>query len=234
MISLGINPPHLKNLLKINQTLETVLERCRSEVGRSQSAQAAKASSASAAATMGAGLTGGVAAEGLMAAAAEPTAPAVAGTENSDKAQRYLRRQSSGDSTGAAVQNTSHGARMMQAARERRSIGATPGVGRAPPATKPGTSTPPRPKRKRDDAAAAELPPWPFPTEWGEAESDGDAAWWGRLRLVDVALADPVALFIASHLRKCNGWLCSVRRVQSRQLWRKYTVRARPGAVKPP
>ena len=83
-------------------------------------------------------------------------------------------------------------------------------------------------KRKRDDAAA-EPPRGPFPAEWGEAEADGDAAWWGRLRLVDVALADPVALFIASHLRKCNGWLCSVRRVQSRQLWRKYTVRARVG-----
>ena len=77
-------------------------------------------------------------------------------------------------------------------------------------------------KRKRDDAAA-EPPPGQFPAEWDEAEVDGDAAWWGRLRLVDVALADPVALLIASHLRKCNGWLCSVRRVQSRQLWRKYT-----------
>ena len=83
-------------------------------------------------------------------------------------------------------------------------------------------------KRKRDDVAAPELPR-PFPAEWDEAEADGDAAWWGRLRLVDVALADPVALFIASHLRKCNGWLRSVRRVQSRQLWRKYTVR--PGSL---
>ena len=83
-------------------------------------------------------------------------------------------------------------------------------------------------KRKRDDAAAAELP---FPAEWDEAEADGDAAWWGRLRLVDVALSEPMSVMLASHLRKCNGWLCSVRRVQSRQLWRNYTVRARPGAA---
>ena len=90
------------------------------------------------------------------------------------------------------------------------------------------------PPRRRRACASPPPPPGPFPAEWDEAEADGDAAWWGRLRLVDVALADPVALFIASHLRKCNGWLCSVRRVQSRQLWRKYTVRARVGGGQAP
>jgi hypothetical protein len=85
-------------------------------------------------------------------------------------------------------------------------------------------------KRKRDDSTTGP-PPGLFPAEWDEAEADGDAAWWGRLRLVDVALSEPMSVMLASHLRKCNGWLCSVRRVQSRQLWRNYTVRARPGAA---
>ena len=68
-------------------------------------------------------------------------------------------------------------------------------------------------KRKRDDddtAAAAGR----FPAEWAEAEAGGDAAWWGRLRLVDVALSEPMAVMLASQLRKCNGRVQRVQRVR--------------------